>query len=145
MIAQTRHPTLTLPPPTHLAISPQHTHPNIPHFGAGEHFWLRGAIATIDRTMGAFSDWRLHRIVDSHVVHHCFPEIPFYNAIKATPYLKEALGRYYKAADIEVLGSGYLGYWHEYFALMGTAQVVQKQQADGFFWFLDDGHGHHHE
>ena len=54
----------------------------------------------------------------------------------ATPFLKAALGKYYKSASVEVLGSAYVGYWCEYFALMGSAQVVQKQHKDGFFWFL---------
>jgi omega-6 fatty acid desaturase (delta-12 desaturase) len=122
----------------------QHTHPNVPHF-AGEHFnWLRGAISTIDRSMGEFADWRLHRIVDSHVVHHVFPEMPFYNAKKATPYLAKALGQYHKGVDIKIWGSSFLGYWHEYVMLMGSAQVAKKSEKDGFFWFMDDSHSHSH-
>lgn len=37
----------------------------------------------------------LHHIQDSHVAHHLFSQMPHYNAIKATPYLKEKLGDCY--------------------------------------------------
>merc|ERR1719198_1624064 len=42
----------------------QHTHPDVPHFDSDEWTWLRGAISTIDRTMGPFIDSKLHHIAD---------------------------------------------------------------------------------
>jgi len=36
--------------------------------------------------MGPWVDGKLHHIVDSHVVHHLFPDMPFYGAKEATPY-----------------------------------------------------------
>ena len=63
----------------------QHTDIDVPHFAKGDFTWLRGAIQTIDRSMGPFVDWRLHNIHSSHVVHHVFSDMPHYHAIQATP------------------------------------------------------------
>lgn len=38
----------------------QHTHPKLPHYGDGEWDWLRGAMATVDRSYGVLD----------HVFHH---------------------------------------------------------------------------
>ena len=73
-------------------------------------------------------DWRLHRIVDSHVVHHLFSDMPFYSAIKATPYVKKALGKYYKASQVKVLGSCFAGYWSEYFRLMAVRKWYRSRR-----------------
>eukprot|EP00121_Abeoforma_whisleri_P005882 Awhi_evm1s5336 len=48
----------------------QHTHSDVPHFDDDEWTWQRGALSTIDRSMGSWVDQKLHHIVDSHVVHH---------------------------------------------------------------------------
>lgn len=61
----------------------QHTDPSIPHYGDGEWTWVRGALSTIDRPYGIF-DFFHHCIGSTHVVHHLFHEMPWYNATKAT-------------------------------------------------------------
>jgi len=75
----------------------QHTAPDLPHFGDdaatpgdGPWNWERGALCTIDRPYGPF-DWMHHHIGSTHVAHHCFHEIPCYNAVKATAALKAYL------------------------------------------------------
>ena len=116
----------------------QHTDTDVAHFARPEYTWLRGAIQTIDRSMGPLVDWRLHDIHTSHVVHHVFSDMPHYNAIKATPYLAAALDKYYKRAEIrKVWGSAWLGYWVELCRVMKIAQTVRKSPKDGYFWFSD--------
>lgn len=68
----------------------QHTDPSIPHYGEGEWTWVKGALSTIDRPYYIF-DFFHHRIGSTHVVHHLFHEMPFYNAAKATKAVKEFL------------------------------------------------------
>jgi fatty acid desaturase len=58
----------------------QHTHPALPHFVDGEWEWLRGALATVDRSYGRVLDIVFHHIADTHVAHHLFPQMPHYHA-----------------------------------------------------------------
>jgi len=109
----------------------QHTHPEVPHFQKDEWTWLRGALSTVDRSMGAFVDAKLHHIVDSHVVHHTFSDMPFYGAKEATPYVAAHLGDYYKSVQ-----TGYFGYWHDYYWCAKESLVV-KENPDDHFWYFD--------
>ena len=112
-----------------------HTHPDVPHFDGAEWNWLRGSLSTIDRSMGSFANRKTHHIVDTHVVHHLFPEMPFYGAAAATPHVREHLGRYYKSVpERPVLGSQYLRYWLDFWECMRTSVTVQPE-ADNFLWF----------
>jgi len=114
----------------------QHTHPDVPHFGENEWTWLRGAVSTIDRTMGSFVDSKLHHIVDSHVAHHIFSDMPFYGAKAATPYIKEHLGQYYKSSlDSKTCGSSYLGWLSDYYTMQKASVSVGESAEDNFWWF----------
>ena len=73
----------------------QHTHLGVPHFSSQQFSWLRGALCTIDRTWGPIRDHLFHHISDTHVVHHLFFDMPFYNAQEATIAVKKVLGEYY--------------------------------------------------
>jgi omega-6 fatty acid desaturase (delta-12 desaturase) len=75
----------------------QHTDPRIPHYSRDTKKWNfeRGAISTVDRDYGWLLNHIMHHIQDSHVAHHIFSDMPYYGAIKATPYLKKKLGKYY--------------------------------------------------
>jgi omega-6 fatty acid desaturase (delta-12 desaturase) len=73
----------------------QHTDVFIPHYTPKSWNFVRGALTTVDRDYGWFLNHAFHHIQDSHVAHHLFSQMPHYNAIKATPYLKEKLGEYY--------------------------------------------------
>jgi omega-6 fatty acid desaturase (delta-12 desaturase) len=73
----------------------QHTDVYLPHYSPTAWNFVRGALTTVDRDYGWFLNHALHHINDSHVAHHLFSQMPHYNAIKATPYLKEKLGEYY--------------------------------------------------
>ena len=74
----------------------QHVHDDVPHLDEGEWNWLKGALCTIDRSMGSFLDSKLHHITDTHVCHHVFSKIPFYHAEEATKAIKGKLGNYYR-------------------------------------------------
>ncbi|KAL7697634.1 Fatty acid desaturase [Lotmaria passim] len=74
----------------------QHSDIRIPHYNHEHWTFVRGAIAAVDRDYGfLINDW-LHHINDSHVVHHLFSQMPFYNAIIVTrKYIKNILGDTY--------------------------------------------------
>jgi fatty acid desaturase len=68
----------------------QHSDSSVPHYGEGEWTWVRGALSTIDRPYGIF-DFFHHTIGSTHVVHHLFHEMPWYNAGIATKAVREYL------------------------------------------------------
>jgi omega-6 fatty acid desaturase (delta-12 desaturase) len=74
----------------------QHTDLRLPNFENSEWNWLRGTLATCDRTMGSFLDDQLHDIHVTHVCHHLFSKLPFYHSREATKHIKEVLGDYYQ-------------------------------------------------
>lgn len=80
----------------------QHTDVFLPHLRGNEWTWLRGALCTVDRSFGSVYDHFLHHITDSHVVHHVFSKMPFYNAKEATPYVKAILKEYYLSDDTPI-------------------------------------------
>ncbi len=45
--------------------------------------------------MLCFADSRLHHIADTHVTHHLFSNLPFYNAREATAHIRSVIGPYY--------------------------------------------------
>jgi len=77
----------------------QHTHPAIPHFRRSEWNFVKGACSTVDRSYGWMLNYFMHHIQDSHVAHHMFSTMPFYNAVEATPYIQKALGPLYFSDD----------------------------------------------
>lgn len=74
----------------------QHTDLRIPHYSAETWTSARGAIAAVDRDFGwVLNNW-FHHINDSHVVHHLFTEMPFYEAIIVTrKYCRSIFGEMY--------------------------------------------------
>jgi len=88
----------------------QHSSPYVPHWGEGEFTWLRGALSTVDRTWGSFLDSIFHHITDTHVCHHLFHTLPFYNAQEATVYIKQVIGEYYLKDDTPV----YKAFWNAF-------------------------------
>jgi len=74
----------------------QHSDLRIPHYTAEEWNFVRGALSTVDRDFSAPLNWWLHHINDSHVVHHLFSTMPFYNAIEVTrKHIKPIVGDHY--------------------------------------------------
>jgi omega-6 fatty acid desaturase / acyl-lipid omega-6 desaturase (Delta-12 desaturase) len=80
----------------------QHTDTFIPHYREAEFTFERGALATVDRSFGWLIDDRFHHIADTHVCHHLFSTMPFYNAVHATPILQRVLGDFYLRDDTPI-------------------------------------------
>jgi len=78
----------------------QHSDVRLPHYNAEEWTFVRGALCTIDRSFGAPLNWWLHHINDSHIVHHLFSTMPFYNAIIVTEkYLYKTVAKEHCLSD----------------------------------------------
>ncbi|KAK4198061.1 fatty acid desaturase-domain-containing protein [Triangularia verruculosa] len=82
-----------------------HTHPDVPHFDAENWTFVKGALATVDRDFGFVGRHLFHGIIDTHVVHHLFPRIPFYKAEEATEAIKPVVGDLYRQEKGSFLGS----------------------------------------
>ncbi|RPD55443.1 hypothetical protein L226DRAFT_469733, partial [Lentinus tigrinus ALCF2SS1-7] len=58
--------------------------------------FARGALATVDRPVFGWIGWFFwHGISSTHVAHHFFVSIPFYNLPQVTEVIKPVLGEYY--------------------------------------------------
>jgi len=74
----------------------QHSDVRIPHYSPEQWNFVRGGLSTVDRDFGAALNWWFHHINDSHVVHHLFSTMPFYNAIQVTRlHIKPIVGDLY--------------------------------------------------
>ncbi|KAK0637425.1 fatty acid desaturase-domain-containing protein [Bombardia bombarda] len=81
-----------------------HNHPDVPHFEAESWTFVKGALATVDRDFGFIGKHLFHGIIDTHVVHHLFPRLPFYNAEEATEAIKPMLGPLYHRESRSFIG-----------------------------------------
>lgn len=110
----------------------QHTDETVPHYDDEEWSWLRGALCSIDRTLGSFLDYKTHHIVDTHVCHHLFSHIPFYHAQEATKALRKVLGKYY-VSDFET------NFLVAYYRNLKKCRAVEPDLMDskhpGIMWF----------
>lgn len=70
-------------------------------------------------------DARLHHITDTHVAHHLFSTMPFYNAREATAALRAVLGPYY-LYDPTPVGSALWRAW-------STCRVIEDE--DDIAWY----------
>jgi fatty acid desaturase len=72
----------------------------LPHYRKAEWSFQRGAACTVDRP---FLGWQgrffLHDVAHYHVIHHFFPQMPFYHGEEATQYLKAFIGEHYASSD----------------------------------------------
>ncbi|KAJ3032182.1 UNVERIFIED_CONTAM: hypothetical protein HDU68_000021 [Siphonaria sp. JEL0065] len=87
----------------------QHTDVRLPHYRGEEWDFLKGALCTVDRDFGILN-YILHHITDTHVAHHLFSNMPFYNAGVATAALKKKLGKYYLYDDSPI----FLSLWRSF-------------------------------
>eukprot|EP00759_Apiculatamorpha_spiralis_P040288 PhF_6_TR38910/c0_g1_i1/m.58208/K10256/FAD2; omega-6 fatty acid desaturase / acyl-lipid omega-6 desaturase (Delta-12 desaturase) len=100
----------------------QHTDTRIPKYNGDDFTFLRGGLGTIDRDYGICNKL-FHHITDSHVVHHIFSTMPFYNAIEATPYAKKMLGKYYLSDDRSIALCMWESFRYCKFIEKGTAEL----------------------
>ncbi|KAJ3032184.1 UNVERIFIED_CONTAM: hypothetical protein HDU68_000023 [Siphonaria sp. JEL0065] len=87
----------------------QHTDVRLPHYRGAEWDFLKGALCTVDRDFG-FLNYFFHHITDTHVAHHLFSNMPFYNAEVATAALKKKLGKFYIYDNNPIFWSLYNSY-----------------------------------
>ena len=80
----------------------QHTDASVPHYRGAEFSWLRGALATVDRSWSRPLDILFHHISNTHVAHHLFHDMPFYRTEEATIALQAVLGDYYLKDDTSI-------------------------------------------
>jgi omega-3 fatty acid desaturase (delta-15 desaturase) len=66
----------------------------MPWYRGEEWSYLRGGLTTLDRDYGIFN--KIHHNIETHVVHHLFPQIPHYHLVEATKAAKEVMGPYYR-------------------------------------------------
>ena len=70
-----------------ITVALQHYDPSVPVYGPDQWSWNRGVLScTIDRSCGVLGFYN-HGATTCHVLHHLFPEIPCYNAVKGTAAL----------------------------------------------------------
>jgi len=108
----------------------QHTDKNIPHYDNDEWNWLRGALCTVDRTMGSYLDEKLHLIHVTHVLHHIFPKIPFYHSREASKAIVKVIGKYHSKDDSNYLVS----MWK------AANDCVFLEEGDGILFWLTESH-----
>ncbi|KAH8108807.1 fatty acid desaturase-domain-containing protein [Phellopilus nigrolimitatus] len=83
-----------------------HTSANLPHYREGKWNFQRGAAATVDRDfLGWQGRFLLHDVAHFHVVHHFFPQMPFYHGEEATGYLRRFIGEHYHQSDEPVFNA----------------------------------------
>ncbi|KAK7392802.1 hypothetical protein VNO78_21250 [Psophocarpus tetragonolobus] len=107
----------------------QHTHPAVPHYDSTEWDWLRGALATVDRSYGILNKV-LHNITDTHVAHHLFSTMPHYHAMEATKAIKPVLGEYYHFDGTPI----YKAMWREAKECM-YVESDEGSQEKGVYWY----------
>lgn len=107
----------------------QHNHVDIPHYNNEEWTWLRGALCTVDRSLGSYLDYKTHHIVDTHVAHHVFSHLPFYHAQEASVHLAKRLGDYHMEEK-----RGFLHFAKSFFTTNG--ECVEVAGENGILWFL---------
>ncbi|KAF7588186.1 hypothetical protein BBP40_006093 [Aspergillus hancockii] len=88
-----------------------HIHPDVPKYDQSDWTFLKGSLGTVDRDFGAIGRFFFHNIIDYHVVHHLFPQIPFYHAKEATNAIIPLIGdNYIEDREISYLG----GLWQAF-------------------------------
>ena len=72
-----------------------HTDTDVPHLGASQFSYMRGAFLSIDRPYGKILDFLHHSIGSTHAIHHIEPTVPHYHARLATRILKNKFPKVY--------------------------------------------------
>jgi omega-3 fatty acid desaturase (delta-15 desaturase) len=73
------------------------TKEKMPWYRGEEWSYLRGGLTTLDQDFGIFN--KIHHNIETHVVHHLFPQMPHYNLVEATNAAKKVMGPYYREPE----------------------------------------------
>jgi fatty acid desaturase len=88
-----------------------HTDPSLPHFRKDEWSFQHGATCMVDRSvLGWQGRFLLHDVAHYHVVHHFFPQMPFYHGMEAMGYLRTLIGEHYAYSDAPVFRTLWANY-----------------------------------
>ena len=98
-----------------------HTDTDVPHLGASEFSYMRGAFLSIDRPYGKVLDFLHHSIGSTHAIHHIEHTIPHYHARLATRILKNKFPKVYLYNPTPI----YKSLWH-----IATNCVAVKKDCD---------------
>ncbi|OTA91939.1 hypothetical protein M434DRAFT_22118 [Hypoxylon sp. CO27-5] len=104
----------------------QHTDPSLPRYTPNSWTYVRGAAATIDRSFGFIGRHLFHGIIETHVLHHYVPTIPFYHAWEASEAIKKVMGHHYRS-DTK---GGSLGFISALWRNMRWCQWVEPPEGD---------------
>ncbi|KAL4918339.1 oleate delta-12 desaturase [Aspergillus aurantiobrunneus] len=117
----------------------QHTHPLMPHYGDAQWTYMRGALATADRTVGFVGRHFFHDLVDFHAIHHIFPKIPLYKCEEATSVVRPLLGDYYH----EYKHENFFGaLWKTFRQCVYVSERSVQGSTPGIFYWDLSGTGH---
>jgi len=107
----------------------QHKHPTLAYYTTETHSFLRGAASTVDRSFGVVGSFFWHDIMDTHVLHHHMPTIPFYHAREATEAMKGVIGENYRSDR----HASFLGTFWDYF--LATRFVEESVKYSNVYYF----------
>lgn len=68
----------------------------------------------------------LHHITDTHLVHHMYSKIPFYNASEATECVKQVIGKHYRYVDAPL--------WKQIWNVYSECVYVEKEGDAYWYW-----------
>lgn len=71
-----------------------HTRPDVPCLAHQRWSYMERSLCTVDRSFGVLCQYLFHRILETHVIHHLLPKIPFCYAEEATAAIAPLLGKY---------------------------------------------------
>lgn len=84
----------------------QHSDKRLAQYSHDEWTFVRGGLAAVDRDYGHIFNVWFHHINDSHIIHHLFSQMPFWNAIEVTrKYNKEIFGDMYRTSNQGLLAA----------------------------------------
>lgn len=108
-----------------------HTDTDVPHLGASQFSYMRGAFLSIDRPYGRIFDFLHHSIGSTHAIHHIEPTVPHYHARLATRILKNKFPKVYLYNPTPIHKS----LWH----IATNCVAVKKDYAiDRYVWKQPD-------
>ena len=104
-----------------------HTDTDVPHLGASQFSYMRGAFLSIDRPYGKILDFLHHSIGSTHAIHHIEPTIPHYHAKLATKILSKSFSKVYLYNPTPI----YKSLWH----IATNCVAVKKENGiDRYVW-----------
>ncbi|EPS46005.1 hypothetical protein H072_19 [Dactylellina haptotyla CBS 200.50] len=113
----------------------QHTDPTMYRYDSSIWNFQLGAATTIDRSIGFIGSWFFYNVVETHVLHHHFPKIPFYHALEATSAIRPVMGLHYKRSENEGLIAFLQSLWLTAKTCLWVEEIDLSEGITGVFSF----------